>query len=466
VGKNVPRILINRECVGAAPGGGVDEGQDDEDEAEAMLRQHPQYSALRDQLAVTRNEKMRSALQDMLDQIKRRLFGEDSGLFDFRSGRRDVFVKDDCDNGVRRLAKLIGVKFARRVEQLVEEDRRKHPRAAAKDGEVEAGKGADKVAQAIAASANAASKAKDDAPKAASSASAAAQPATSSAPAAATGASASSTKSSDAEPSPLAIGFDFDHTLGVDHGLELNALRLLSADLGKAECCSDEGFRVRMERALKSFRDGLTDQSQLMQELQNQLGLPADASALRDLKAGWQLHCMELATKTEALPGATELLRWLRAERVPYAIYTNGWSPLQAHKVAAALGDLAPPKEAMLVSDVVGSIKPARGAFDALRRCPGFADLPPKSVWYVGDNAAGDVGGAMKAGLTAVWLDAEGQTYPANQPPPDHTVASLTELRPIIEAELKKLRAERKESASGAAPTAAAASTDGSPAKL
>jgi NAD-dependent SIR2 family protein deacetylase len=161
VGKDVPRILINRECVGAAPGcgvdGGGDDGQDEDDEAEMLLSQHPQYSTLKAQLASTRSEQMRSMLSDMLQQIRRRLFGDDDGgLFDFRSGWRDVFVRDDCDSGVRRLAKLIGDKFAQRLEQLVEEDRQKHPRAAAafaQGAEAEAGKEAAKIAQAIATSA-------------------------------------------------------------------------------------------------------------------------------------------------------------------------------------------------------------------------------------------------------------------------------------------------------------------------
>ena len=32
---------------------------------------------------------------------------------------------------------------------------------------------------------------------------------------------------------PIAIGFDFDHTLGVDHGLELRALYAYAAELGR-----------------------------------------------------------------------------------------------------------------------------------------------------------------------------------------------------------------------------------------
>ena len=69
----------------------------------------------------------------------------------------------------------------------------------------------------------------------------------------------------------------------------------------------------------------------------------------------------------------------------------------------------------ILVSDAIRAVKPERAAFDALVAALGVSR---ERVWYVGDNARGDVAGALAAGLRAVWFDREGQTYPQDLPPP------------------------------------------------
>jgi putative hydrolase of the HAD superfamily len=54
--------------------------------------------------------------------------------------------------------------------------------------------------------------------------------------------------------------------------------------------------------------------------------------------------------------------------------------------------------------------------------------VPPASVWYVGDNPAIDVAGALRAGLQAVWIDRGELTYPQSLPPPTLRITDLREL--------------------------------------
>ena len=84
----------------------------------------------------------------------------------------------------------------------------------------------------------------------------------------------------------------------------------------------------------------------------------------------------------------------------------------------------------ILVSDALHAIKPERAAFDAL---VGALGVPHERVWYVGDNARGDVAGALAAGLNAVWFDWEGQSYPQDIPPPTVRIASLRELEELVQ---------------------------------
>ncbi|MEA2785357.1 MAG: pyrimidine 5-nucleotidase, partial [Candidatus Eremiobacteraeota bacterium] len=146
--------------------------------------------------------------------------------------------------------------------------------------------------------------------------------------------------------------------------------------------------------------------------------------------ARWQQHCYDLVDElVRPLDGASELLATLRVHAIPAAILTNGWTPLQQKKIARALGDaaLAMP---ILVSDAIGAVKPERAAFDALVAA---LAVPRERVWYVGDNARGDVRGALDAGLRAVWFNWENQRYPQDFPTPTLIVTALRELTKLAE---------------------------------
>jgi FMN phosphatase YigB (HAD superfamily) len=119
-----------------------------------------------------------------------------------------------------------------------------------------------------------------------------------------------------------------------------------------------------------------------------------------------------------------------RARGVPIAVLTNGWTPLQQKKIARALGADIVDSMPILVSDALNAYKPDPAAFAALADT---LHTPREHVWYVGDNPRGDVGGALAAGLRAVWFDWENLSYPQDVPPPTLRIASLRELETLAE---------------------------------
>ena len=229
-----------------------------------------------------------------------------------------------------------------------------------------------------------------------------------------------------ATTAPIAFGFDFDHTLGVDNGLEREALYAYANELGRPLNRRDDAARKLLEAILSDFRAGITPIDQMIAQFAG--AIHAEPVAVRS--ARWQQHCYALVDElVRPIDGAHDVLVVLRAHAIPTAILTNGWTPLQQKKIARALGDDALAMT-ILVSDAIGAVKPQRTAFDALVAA---LAVPREQVWYVGDNARGDVGGALAAGLRAVWFNWENQSYPQDLPTPTLTIAALRELTKLAE---------------------------------
>jgi len=486
VGKNCPRVLINMHSAGEADGTGADSSdedddneEEDEESEEKILARAPLWSQLQRQLKEASSSSERQALEAKMAALRQvvlqlhhaRNNNESRGGFDFhRRGGRDLFVQGECDAGVRAFARLIGADFAKRLEELVREDALAHPKATA-DKHLPSQEEAKKIAEAIAGAAGAtkpvesAAAAPRSAPAsaptgatkltesvaAAPSSAAASAPSGSSDPSAVSNAAIAADAASKLQP-PFAVGFDFDHTLGLDHGLEIGALKLVARDLGHAEVGESEEFTQSMTAALKEFREGRSDQTELMRHLATALGGMPEGESLASLLDKWHHHCFVWAAeKTTPLPGALDLLRWLNTEGIPWAIMTNGWCPLQQKKIAHALGSLAPEEGGgrLLVSDQIGAIKPALEAFRLLCRAPGFDGLPPERVYYVEDNPS-NCGGATRAGLKAVFYDAEQVKYPEGEPKPAHVAHSHAEVKETLSKALSPAAASSSSSAASA----------------
>jgi HAD superfamily hydrolase (TIGR01549 family) len=219
-----------------------------------------------------------------------------------------------------------------------------------------------------------------------------------------------------------AIGFDFDHTLGVDNGLEREAYYRYAQELGRPLDREDAQVRGEIDGLLARFRAWELTLPEAVDAFGRSHGLKTDVERYRTI-------CYDLVDElVQPVDGARETIAALRERGVRLAILTNGWSPLQQKKIARALGDHA--IEPLLVSDQLPAQKPALTAFEALVEVLG-ADRA--DVWYVGDNPVADVAGAIAAGLRGVWFDWEGLVYPAGLPRPTRRIGSLRELEALVE---------------------------------
>ncbi len=226
-----------------------------------------------------------------------------------------------------------------------------------------------------------------------------------------------------------AVGFDFDHTLGIDNKLERTVvLDMLSAMTERRGVPFDRvAATPRVDEAIAAFRRGDVPVETALEGLFMHFAGPdpdnlAEAGRFRD-------EAVARAPEfVRALPGVPEMLAALDGLEIRYALLTNGWSPLQEEK-ARLIGFKAP----VFVSERIGYSKPARDAFETLAR---NFELPPEDVWYVGDDPRADCAGARAAGMTAVWFDWEGHAYPADLAQPNHVIRAPEELPPLLAAQL------------------------------
>ena len=122
-------------------------------------------------------------------------------------------------------------------------------------------------------------------------------------------------------------------------------------------------------------------------------------------------YLANLAQMADLLDGAAEVLAALR-DRYRFAIITNGLAAVQHGRLArsAIRDDIA----ALIISEEVGSAKPAPGIFDAAFAAMGG---PAKGeVLMIGDSLTSDIRGACDYGIDACWFNPGSQPRPAHLP--------------------------------------------------
>jgi HAD superfamily hydrolase (TIGR01509 family) len=220
----------------------------------------------------------------------------------------------------------------------------------------------------------------------------------------------------------LAVGFDFDHTLGLDNGLEVIAFYRLGAELGHSLSEKDVVWANIIANILFRFREAAISLDAAVDEFVARLGFaPEPACADR-----YRRICYELVDElVTPIDGAREVIAALTERNIRSAILTNGWSPLQSLKIARALDYRGP----VLVSDELGILKPAAAAFEKLVETLG---VERERIVFVGDNPHTDILGARNAGLRSVWFDWEHISYPPGLPEPDIRIEHLHDLLDIL----------------------------------
>ena len=118
-----------------------------------------------------------------------------------------------------------------------------------------------------------------------------------------------------------------------------------------------------------------------------------------------------LAEAAELMDGAAEVLAALRG-RYRFAIITNGLRAVQRGRIArsAIRDDIA----ALIISEEVGSAKPAAGIFDAAFAAMGQPDK--REVLMIGDSLSSDIRGAGDYGIDACWFNPAGLQRPDGLP--------------------------------------------------
>lgn len=220
------------------------------------------------------------------------------------------------------------------------------------------------------------------------------------------------------------VGFDFDHTLGLDNKLERSALlEILSSEILQdgltLESCGD-----LIDETLQCYRSGEEELDSALVDLFARTLDPEDYDPA-ELIFRFKQCALDLAPKfIDPMPGARELLAQLTRAGIRTAILTNGWNPLQQAK-ASLLGYTGP----VLVSDDMRIRKPNRQAFAMLAQT---LELPPSDVVFVGDSPAVDIAGAINAGMRAIWLDCENHGYDPALPQPTWTVKELSQIAGLL----------------------------------
>ena len=211
-----------------------------------------------------------------------------------------------------------------------------------------------------------------------------------------------------------AVLFDFDHTLGIDNKLEETVLFDLTARYCVAPLSAED-----IAAALSRFRRGLEPLGEMLRRAFE--GCACGQEVLAEYKAAALALIPE---RLEAMPGAVRTTAALEARGLAVAILSNGWTDLQVAK-AGAIGF----EGRVFVSESIGAWKPDVRAF---RIAADELGVSLERSIYVGDSPSTDVVGAKGAGMTAVWADLEGQTYPAGLVPPDHAITSLDQVLDIL----------------------------------
>ncbi|HET9095379.1 MAG TPA: HAD family hydrolase [Candidatus Baltobacteraceae bacterium] len=220
------------------------------------------------------------------------------------------------------------------------------------------------------------------------------------------------------------MGFDFDHTLGIDNKLERVAfLRLLDAACEQGGRCIGTLAEevVRIDDLLSKQRSGAFTIEEAVVQFMRERGADEPAAFVAEYK---RMTVDMVRAFVIPQPGVQQMLAELRRRGIAYAILTNGWSPLQQKKAERAGFD-----GPVVVSADLGIQKPEPAAFAALAQALGGE---PQEIAFVGDTPSSDVAGAIRVGMQGIWFDAEGVVYPQGLPPPTATIHALAELPAAI----------------------------------
>jgi putative hydrolase of the HAD superfamily len=144
-----------------------------------------------------------------------------------------------------------------------------------------------------------------------------------------------------------------------------------------------------------------------------------EASITQAIETHHRHELAEYLTFPDALP----TIHALRDAGVKIGVVTNGATDTQREKLD--LLGITPLADAIIVSAEVGAAKPSPEIFEsalaALR-------VERNRVAHVGDSLHADIGGALAAGITAIWLNRRHAERAKGDPVPSREIDSLASL--------------------------------------
>ena len=134
----------------------------------------------------------------------------------------------------------------------------------------------------------------------------------------------------------------------------------------------------------------------------------------------------EFDIRVSVKKGAEEVLKTL-APCYGLYIVTNGTASVQQGRIGSA--GLRQWVRDIFISEEIGFDKPNPAYFEAcFARIPG---LQRQKTVIVGDSLSSDIQGGKNAGIGTIWFH-PGKTPRENGPVPDHEIAALRELEPLL----------------------------------
>ena len=174
----------------------------------------------------------------------------------------------------------------------------------------------------------------------------------------------------------------------------------------------------------KQYRAGEIDRQTLIVDRFRYVLRPLGIEDTKSVLAVNNDFLQRTTTKTGLVPGAIELLEYLRPSYRMY-ILSNGFREVQDKKLRNS--GLAPYFTRMILSEDAGIQKPHKGIFDfALintnsRRC---------ETLMIGDCFEADIFGAHQSKIDQLWFNPQG--LPPQEFTPTYTVKSLEEIKGIL----------------------------------
>ncbi len=225
------------------------------------------------------------------------------------------------------------------------------------------------------------------------------------------------------------IFIDLDDTLWDTYHNNKECLEELYTDYRLDRCYAsfEAFFAVYMPHNLdlwRRYREGEIDRQTLILERFRYVLRPAGIEKKEEVLAVNHDFLQRTTTKTRLVPGAAELLEYLRPSYRLF-ILSNGFREVQFLKLSNS--GLASYFERMILSEDANIQKPHKGIFDfALRN----TNSRRAQSLMIGDSWEADIAGAYHSKIDQLWLNPEG--LPAQGFTPTYTVRSLAEIKQIL----------------------------------